>query len=337
MRQMRQSSSDYFYRAVYNHFMKKEVKNHTGIYAVIVKRNKVLMIKKARGPYKGMYDLPGGSPEKDESQEETLIRELDEELGCKPQEIEFLITLEDTFDYVSSDESTKLFSHTGHYFTANIESEKIIKTVADGHDSLGVKWISFSDIKQKQITVPNIVYRAIDYCFKEEANAINKAIIFAEEKFKEGNKKNHYLDVFSILKEEFAVTHKDVLAASLLHDTLEDTSATYDEIKNVFGETVADLVDEVTHPKNYNAEQKLEYYEKIKHISSGAKLIKMADFTSHLRNFITIYERNEQHLYPKFKNNDKYIKSIREFLDTCEDSKAKKITQDLTNKLESLL
>jgi len=33
----------------------------------------------------------------------------------------------------------------------------------------------------------------------------------------------------------------------------------------------------------------------------------MADFASHLRNFIKIYERNEQHLYPKFANNDKYI------------------------------
>lgn len=168
-------------------------------------------------------------------------------------------------------------------------------------------------------------------------NKIELAKKFAKMKFTEVGRKNHFLDVFQILQNKLNVTDSDVLIAGLLHDTLEDTSTTYEEIKEVFSKEVADLVQEVSHPKNYNQEQKLEYYERIKTISPGAKFIKMADFASHLQNFSKIYERNEQHLYPKFTNNDKYIKSIREFLDTCDDSVGKEFVYKLTDKLEVLL
>jgi (p)ppGpp synthase/HD superfamily hydrolase len=166
---------------------------------------------------------------------------------------------------------------------------------------------------------------------------IEMAKQFATEKFTEAGRKNHFLDVFQILQNEFGVVDKDILVAGLLHDTLEDTSATYEEIEKTFSRNIADLVKEVSHPKNYNQEQKLEYYEKIKTISPAAKSIKLADFTSHMRNFIKIYERGEQHLYPKFANNDKYIASIREFLESCTESVGKEIVYDLTKKLDVLL
>lgn len=168
-------------------------------------------------------------------------------------------------------------------------------------------------------------------------NKIELAKKFAGEKFTEAGRKNHFLDVFQILQDKLNVTDSDILIAGLLHDTLEDTSATYDEIKKVFSRQVADLVQEVSHPKDYNQEQKVEYYEKIKTISPGAKLIKIADFMSHLQSFIKIYGRKEQYLHPKFINNDKYIASIREFLSTCNDSVGKDFLYKLTNKLETLL
>ncbi|HEY4500633.1 MAG TPA: HD domain-containing protein [Candidatus Paceibacterota bacterium] len=170
-----------------------------------------------------------------------------------------------------------------------------------------------------------------------DTNQIELAKKFAEQKFTEAGIKNHFLDVFQILRDTFNVDDQDVLAAGLLHDTLEDTSATYGEIEKTFSKEVADLVQEVSHPKNYNQEQKLEYYERIKTISPGAKLIKMADFASHLQNFAKIYERGEQHLYPKFANNDKYIVSIREFLDACDTSMGKKFVYTLTDRLEAML
>ena len=160
---------------------------------------------------------------------------------------------------------------------------------------------------------------------------------FALEKFAQMGIKNHFLDVFGILKDELMVEDESVLTAGLLHDTLEDTSTTYEEIEKTFSKEVADLVQEVSHPKNYDHKQRLEYYEKIKSISPGAKLIKMADFVSHLRNFIKKYEKKKAHLYPKFSNNDKYIASIREFLESCDDSAGKNLVLDLASKLETFL
>jgi (p)ppGpp synthase/HD superfamily hydrolase len=57
----------------------------------------------------------------------------------------------------------------------------------------------------------------------------------------------HPLNVFTILGQ--VTQDKDILIASLLHDTLEDTQTTYEELKQEFGWKVADLVLEVTHEK----------------------------------------------------------------------------------------
>src|SRR3989344_4148309 len=147
---------------------------------------------------------------------------------------------------------------------------------------------------------------------------IELAIKFAEEKFVETGIGNHFLDVFQILRDEFEVKGEEVLIAAILHDTLEDTSATYEEIEVKFSRKVADLVQEVSHPKNYTPEQREEYYEHIKHISNNTKMIKMADFTSHLRHFIKKYEEGRQSNNPRpVNNNDKYIAQIREFLNSC--------------------
>ena len=57
--------------------------DYLGIYGVCFKENKVLCIKKARGPYKNRFDLPGGSQKTSEGFTETLVREFLEETGYK--------------------------------------------------------------------------------------------------------------------------------------------------------------------------------------------------------------------------------------------------------------
>lgn len=72
---------------------------------------------------------------------------------------------------------------------------------------------------------------------------------------------------------------KEMLQAALLHDTVEDTDATLDEIESLFGERVRDLVDELTN----DAEQiksigkKVYMLYKFNSISSDALLIKLVD------------------------------------------------------------
>ena len=55
--------------------------NHIGVYGVYIKDNKLLCIRKERGPYKNRFDLQGGSQKEYESLTETLVREFQEETG----------------------------------------------------------------------------------------------------------------------------------------------------------------------------------------------------------------------------------------------------------------
>lgn len=54
---------------------------HFGVYARIVRNGRLLCVKKTRGPYTGLLDLPGGRPEFAENWEDALRRELMEEVG----------------------------------------------------------------------------------------------------------------------------------------------------------------------------------------------------------------------------------------------------------------
>ena len=57
--------------------------DYLGVYGVCLIDNKVLCIKKTRGPYKNRYDLPGGSQKTSEGFTEILVREFLEETGYK--------------------------------------------------------------------------------------------------------------------------------------------------------------------------------------------------------------------------------------------------------------
>jgi guanosine-3',5'-bis(diphosphate) 3'-pyrophosphohydrolase len=70
----------------------------------------------------------------------------------------------------------------------------------------------------------------------------------------------------------------NVIAAALLHDTLEDTDTTKNELRVLFGQVVADLVQEVTDdPALDGAERKVAQARKAVNLTPNAKLIKLAD------------------------------------------------------------
>jgi len=163
---------------------------------------------------------------------------------------------------------------------------------------------------------------------------IQKAKEFAGRKFEAAGLKNHYLEVCEILQNEFGVEDEGILVAAILHDTLEDTETIYEEIEVEFSKEVADYVQEVSHPKNYNQEQKEEYYKSLKDVSGGAKMIKLADFTSHLRRFIGAFNGTSD--YPKMTHNE-YVLKVKAFLESCEESKAKSLVFNLADELDNLI
>ena len=56
---------------------------HVGVYGVWRVEGSLVLVRKTRGPYTGLLDLPGGSPEPGETIAENLARELREETGVE--------------------------------------------------------------------------------------------------------------------------------------------------------------------------------------------------------------------------------------------------------------
>ena len=115
--------------------------------------------------------------------------------------------------------------------------------------------------------------------------ALDKAIEFAEQMHK-GQVRNiskqpyviHPRAVYSILK-SFGINDKTILIAAWLHDTIEDTAATYNTIKNMFNKEIAELVKELSNSKKEIMIMGKEEYllKKMLSMSHSALTLKLAD------------------------------------------------------------
>lgn len=95
---------------------------------------------------------------------------------------------------------------------------------------------------------------------------------------------NHPLEVANLLANVGKVEDYDILIAAILHDTIEDTETTKEEIAELFGKQVSEMVLEVTDDKSLpKAERKQNQIEHAPHLSTGAKLIKLGDKSSNIR------------------------------------------------------
>jgi 8-oxo-dGTP pyrophosphatase MutT (NUDIX family) len=113
---------------------------HFGVYGICTRGDDVLVIKKARGPYKGLYDLPGGRIEFGEDIETALKREYKEEIGVTVDELTFMGYNQYFCQFTNDNGEVKDFHHVGLYFSVMCDTS-VINTGADGHDSLGALFV----------------------------------------------------------------------------------------------------------------------------------------------------------------------------------------------------
>ncbi|XP_017567094.1 guanosine-3',5'-bis(diphosphate) 3'-pyrophosphohydrolase MESH1 [Pygocentrus nattereri] len=125
-----------------------------------------------------------------------------------------------------------------------------------------------------------------------DAVILLETINFAAEKHRTQRRKdpeatpyiNHPIGVARILSHEGGITNIEVLQAALLHDTVEDTDTSVEELEAVFGSTVSRIVQEVTDDKALpKQERKRLQVEHAPHCSHQAKLVKLADKLYNLR------------------------------------------------------
>jgi guanosine-3',5'-bis(diphosphate) 3'-pyrophosphohydrolase len=98
---------------------------------------------------------------------------------------------------------------------------------------------------------------------------------------------NHPITVARLIAEVGGVEDAQVLAAALLHDTIEDTQTTAEELGRHFGIRVRDMVLEVSDDTTLSsAERKSRQISEAPRLSPGATLVKLADKTSNIRDII---------------------------------------------------
>ena len=127
---------------------------------------------------------------------------------------------------------------------------------------------------------------------QDRLDVILDALQFAAHKHRDQRRKdleaspyiNHPIALANVLWREGGVHQPDVICAALLHDTIEDTDTTAEELRERFGKKVARIVEEVTDDKTLDkAKRKRLQVEHAPTLSREAKLVKLADKISNLR------------------------------------------------------
>jgi len=127
---------------------------------------------------------------------------------------------------------------------------------------------------------------------EDELKKLLKALAFAADRHRLQKRKdvdaspyiNHPIALANILCNEGHITDIDVIAAALLHDTIEDTDTTPEELETAFSPAIRDIVmdvtDDKTLPKDVRKQLQIEHAA---HASDQAKLVKLADKIANLR------------------------------------------------------
>ncbi|WP_005032427.1 HD domain-containing protein [Holophaga foetida] len=127
------------------------------------------------------------------------------------------------------------------------------------------------------------------------AGELFRVLAFAADKHRNQRRKdaeaspyiNHPIALANLLTNEGGVEELEVLCAAVLHDTIEDTQTTPEELEQVFGPRIASIVLEVTDDKSLEKHvRKQLQVEHAPHCSREAKLVKLADKICNLRDML---------------------------------------------------
>jgi guanosine-3',5'-bis(diphosphate) 3'-pyrophosphohydrolase len=94
---------------------------------------------------------------------------------------------------------------------------------------------------------------------------------------------NHLIEVAMLLAEVGGVEDEEILVAAVLHDVVEDTPTSIDEVGDRFGERVKHIVRSVTDDKSLpRTERRRLVLEHLVHADVSTKLVKLADLSSNM-------------------------------------------------------
>ncbi len=108
---------------------------HIGVGAVVIKDEKVLLVKRGRPPSEGLWAIPGGRLQFGETLKQAAEREILEETGIVIKATKPLFI----FDVLDKDEAGNI---RYHYVIVDLGAEYVSGTVTAGDDASEARWLS---------------------------------------------------------------------------------------------------------------------------------------------------------------------------------------------------
>lgn len=142
---------------------------HLGAYGLIIKERKIVLIKKKGGPYNEKLDLPGGTIEWGETPEQTLIRELNEEVGIDVTNYELFDANSVVLEWMHKEELEKVHHLGIFYKILNYNNEVLEKIKIDekNDDSLGARFYEIDKLRKNELSdIAKLEIEKLDYKLK---------------------------------------------------------------------------------------------------------------------------------------------------------------------------
>ncbi len=122
-----------------------QVQIRVGVGAIVMKDNKVLLVKRKNPPNQGLWAIPGGKVELGETLQQTAEREILEETGITIRAKEPIYI----FDFIEHDENQIL---RFHYVIVDLNADYLSGEIAISDESEDVRWVSQDEFKQLECT-----------------------------------------------------------------------------------------------------------------------------------------------------------------------------------------
>ncbi|MCX5826552.1 MAG: NUDIX hydrolase [Deltaproteobacteria bacterium] len=116
-----------------------------GVGAIVVREGKVLLVKRAAAPGRGLWAIPGGSLELGETLQRGAEREILEETGIQIRAGAPIYT----FDFLEYDTKNQL---QYHFVVVDMEAEYVAGEVQAADDALDARWVSPEDLRTMSVS-----------------------------------------------------------------------------------------------------------------------------------------------------------------------------------------
>lgn len=167
----------------------------------------------------------------------------------------------------------------------------------------------FNDLEEQQ----RFFYKLTDKLSEENKEKVQKGFLLAQNHHR-GQARDegipyiiHPLRLANYLLGEIDIKDPDIIAAALLHDSIEDTELSIEEVQNEFGNQVAELIRGLTRerPDNETEEQKkinkVNHFKKTFKADYPVRLVKSVDLLDNMRSWPYIpKDHSSQKKFPRW-------------------------------------